>query len=151
MVNGFERLDTTALNFTDLTLNHEGTTLSADFGAGYVAAAVVNLSVREWSLSGDVLLDTEEHMVDAGVDGPQTRARYVFNFYERHMDAGRRPFWVRVPFENRDYLVEFGEERLTFDIFTGVLFSTGLTLKQRRVRGVASPSDATAEVNPDSI
>jgi hypothetical protein len=151
MVNGLERLDTTALNFTDLTLNHEGTTLSADFGSGYVAAAVVNLSVREWSLSGDVLLDTEEHMIDAGEYGPQTRARYLFNFYERHMDAGRRPFWVRVPFEHRDYLVEFAEERMTFDIFTGVLFSAGLTIRQRRVSGVSSPADVTDVVNPDSI
>lgn len=151
--NGFERLDLAGLNFVQLGDDFAGTILSADFGGGFKATAVVNEDVREWLLQADVLVDLEDEglLVDAGEQGMLTRARYLWGFYRRHMLAGQRPFWIRCPFERADYLAEFADTALTYDVFTAVLYATGFTLRQRRVRGVESVGAPVTEDNPDSI
>lgn len=151
--NGFDRLDLAGLNFAQLGDDFAGTILSADFGGGFKATAVVNEDVREWLLQADVLVDLEDEglLVDAGEQGMQTRARYLWGFYRRHMLAGQRPFWIRCPFESADYLAEFADTALTYDVFTSVLYATGFTLRQRRVRGVESEGAPVTEDNPDSI
>lgn len=152
--NGFERLDLwPGLNVVQMGDDFAGTILSADFGGGYKATAVVNEDVREWLLQADALVDLEDEnlLVGAGAQGMQTRARYLWGFYRRHMLAGQRPFWFRCPFESADFLAEFTDTALTYDVFTSVLYAAGFTLRQRRVRGVESQGAQVAEENPDSI
>lgn len=151
--NGYERLDLTGLNFAQIGDDFAGTILSADFGGGYRATAVVGEDVREWLMRADVLVDLDDEglLVDAGAQGTQTRARYLWGFYRRHMLAGQKPFWIRCPFEKADFLAEFADTALTYDVFTSVLYATGFTLRQRRVRGVESQGAQVPEENPDAI
>lgn len=146
----FERLDLSGLNLTETSIDFAGTILSADYGSGYEDTAVVGLAAREWVLEAAVLPDTDEYLIQGG-HGIETRAAYLWNFYVRHMEAGRRPFWVRDQKDGRDYLVKFLDERLTYEVFTAVLYSAGLQLRQRRVRGVESPSDPNVPENNAEI
>ncbi len=149
----FETLDITGFNVVAIGHDFTGTTLSADFGSGYKATAVVGRSVREWELACDVLLDLadEPYLINAGEHGLQTRLQYLWDFYERHMAAGCKPFWFRDERERRAYLVEFVDVKLTLDVFTSAMYGAGFTLRQRRVRGVEGVGGETAEVNPDAI
>jgi hypothetical protein len=150
----FERLQLDGINFATLSVDYEGTFLECDFGSGYKASAIVGLSLREWELSVDVLVDlaVEGLMIDSGTGaGLQTRASYLWDFYCRRMDAGGEPFWVRDPRDGRECLAEFVDRMLTYEMFSAAVYASGLLLRQRRVRGVESPADPTAEVNTDTI
>lgn len=147
----FERLFTEGFLFVGHSVR--GETLRVSYGSGYAEGAVIGLSVQTWKIKIDALPDAEgEYLVDAGEFGLQTRARYLWDFFVRHnVDNARKPFWVRDPVSKRDYLAEISEDGLDFEMLCRVVFRTGLTVTQRRVPGVESPSDPVEMENNQEI
>jgi hypothetical protein len=150
MSTEFETLDQTGFKIEDTSINYEKTLLSAEFGSGYQATAIIGLPVREWTVQIDVLPDLEQHQLTTE-RGFETRANYLWDFYCRQMDAGSRPFWIRDKKDTREYLVKFADRKLTYKVFTTKLFSSGFQLVQTRVKGVSSPGAPIDAENPDSI
>lgn len=142
-----ERLITEGFLFVGHSIR--GETLRTGYGSGYGEGAVIGLSLQTWKIKIAVLPDSEgEDLILAGEFGYQTRARYLWDFFVRHnVDNARKPFWLRDPVSGRDYLAEISEDALDFEMLCRVAFSTGLTLTQRRVPGVESPSDPVTMEN----
>lgn len=131
-----------------------GAGLFANYGDGYGEGVRTGHpdGLLKWKAKIAVLPDTEEFLINAGEFGLQTRERYLWDFYCRHMVANwHKPFWLRDPKSNRDYLADFVEEELDYQLLCLTASSTGLTIRQRRVHGQDSPGDAAAVENPDSI
>jgi hypothetical protein len=147
----FETLLTAGFLFVSHSVR--GATLRATYGDGYAEGAVIGLSLLTWKVKIAALPDAEgEYLVDAGEFGLQTRARYLWDFFVRHnVDNARKPFWVRDPVSKRDYLAEISEDSLDFEVLCLTAFSTGLTVTQRRVPGVESPSDPVTMGNNQEI
>lgn len=146
----YETLDQTGFKIEDTSINYEKTMLTAQFGSGYQATAIIGLPLREWTVTIEVLPKLDRYSIQHP-GGRETRADYIWNFFCRQMDAGSSPFWIRDQKENRVYLVGFVDLKLTYKVFTRVLYSTGLQLVQRRVQGVEGVGAPTDVENPDSI
>lgn len=147
-----ERLNTEGFLFEGTSVR--GSNLRANYGDGYGEGAVTGSpdGLRKWKVKIGVLPHTEDYSINAGEYGLQTRALYLWRFYERHNVANAfKPFWVRDPFLQQDYLVEIMEEELDYAMFCSLAYSTGLTLRQRRVHGVESPSAPITPGNNDSF
>lgn len=147
-----ERLDTEGFLFEGTSIR--GFNLRATYGDGYVEGAVIGSpeGLRKWKVKIAVLPHTEDYSVNAGEHGLQTRAEYLWKFYVRHnVQNAFKPFWVRDPFLQQDYLIEFVEEELDYAMLCALAYSTGLTLRQRRVHGVESVSGPILVENNDSI
>jgi hypothetical protein len=152
MEEQIERLNTEGFLFEDTSIG--GSNLRANYGDGYGEGAVIGspAGLRGWKVKIGVLPHTEDYSINAGEHGLQTRALYLWRFYERHNVANAfKPFWMRDPFLLQDFLVEIAEERLSYAMLCRLAYSTGLTLRQRRVHGVESPSDPIVVENNDSI
>jgi hypothetical protein len=148
----YERLDTTYFTFTAIRL--KVAVLTVDYGDGYGDGALVgsDQGLRGWSVQINVLLDLEDYGLIHSYDPEgQTPFVYLFNFILRSKVAGNRPFILRDPNDGRDYFAEFVEHGLNLEMMTSALFSTGLELRQRRVRDFDSPSEPTDGENPFSI
>jgi hypothetical protein len=147
----FERLITEGFLFEDTSVR--GFNLTANYGDGFREGAVNGSpdGLREWKVKISTLPHLDDFMIDAGEFGLQTRAEYLWKFYLRHNVANAfKPFWVRDPFLNQDYLAEIVEERLNYGMLCRTAYSTGLTLRQRRVHGVeSSTSPITMENNAE--
>lgn len=131
-----------------------GSKLRANYGDGYVEGAVIGSPqcLRTWKVKINVLPHTEDYSINAGEHGLQTRALYLWRFYERHNVANAfKPFWLRDPFLQQNYLVEIVEEELDYAMLCRLAYSTGLTFRQRRVHGVESQTDPITMENNDSI
>lgn len=150
--NGFERLITEGFLFESKSVRGAG--LFANYGDGYGEGARIGHpeGLLTWKVKVEVLPDTEEFLINAGEFGLQTRERYLWDLYCRHMVANwHKPFWLRDPKTTRDYLVDFVEEQLDYQLLCLTASSTGLTLRQRRVFGLSAPGEPVAVENPDSI
>lgn len=148
----YERLDTTYFTFTAIRLSVA--LLTADYGDGYQDAVLVgsNEGIRAWAVQINVLLDIPDHgLIHSFNPEGETPYVYLFNFWLRQKAAGNRPFILRDPNDGRDYFAEFVDHTLNLEMMTSALFSTGLELRQRRVRDVDSPSAPTDEENPFEI
>jgi hypothetical protein len=131
-----------------------GFNLRANYGDGYVEGVVSGSpdGLRDWKVKIAVLPHTEDYSVNTEGHGLQTLALYLWQFYVRHNVANAfKPFWMRDPLLEQDFLVEIVEEKLTYGVLSRLAYSTGLTFRQRRVHGVESPSDPVLVENNDSI
>lgn len=153
--NGFERLLTVGFLFEALAVRGEN--LRASYGSGYGEGAVVGHpdGIRTWKMKIGALPNIpDENLVDAGAHGYQTRAEYLWKLYVRHnVNNAHKPLWARLPAPDgeRDYLVEIVEEELDFRMLSRLVYSTGLTLRQRRVFGQSSPGDEVEMENNQEI
>lgn len=161
-------LDTSGFLFTEIA--GEWSVLTADFGDGYGAGAVVGdpRGTRTWSMQIDALPDSTENapaipddlepafllteeasflLLETGgfiqLEGQSTRANYLWRFFRLSKAAGDEPFWIEV--EDPDdgvrklFLASFVEHKLSYAILCAKLYSTGLVLRERRLRNVVSP------------
>lgn len=153
MNESFERLITDGFLFEAMSLR--GESLRASYGSGYGEGAVIGHpeGLRTWKFKCSALPNLmNEDLIDAGEHGLVTRAQYVWGVFERsNVRNAHKPIWFREPVEGRSYLVEIVEDELDFRMLSLLIYSTGLTLRQRRVFGVASPTEPTAIENPDAI
>jgi hypothetical protein len=141
--------------------------LKADFGDGYGTSALIgsNQGLRTWAIKIDALPDNFDYVGSDGFilleDGSflltednqkveieksdsevltgETRAEYLWQFFLRSKVAGNLPFWVWDLKTNQNYLAEFVDDELTYEVFCYRVYGAGLQLRQRRVRGVKSP------------
>jgi hypothetical protein len=147
MSDGLEQLLTDGFSFEEVSIFGAG--FSADYGDGYAESARTGHAdgLREWKCKVTVLPDDEEdieYMLDGGEQGPQTHFRYLFDFYVRHNVANiRKPFRFRDPVSRQEFLAEIVEQRMSYQIFNLTAYSTGLTIRQRRIFGVATPIEDT--------
>jgi phage-related protein len=112
--------------------------LEASFGDGYEDSALVGSSegTRAWKLVFKVLPGVLDRSTQGGTFTIESRADYLWDFFVRRKAEGNSSFWITCPRDNQDYLAKFVEHTLSFDMFMIKLFSTGLSLQQRRERAV---------------
>lgn len=158
-----ETLATTGFLFTETGV--EIAVLTADFGDGYEAGALIGSpeGLRTWSVKIDVLPDNFEYIgeglllledgtfllaengetislpYDAGIETGETRAEYLWQLFLRSKGAGNQPFWFEDPKDERRYLVCFVDMRLNYQVLCAKVYSTGIQLRQRRLRNISSP------------
>jgi hypothetical protein len=149
-VDQIEMLDDTGFIFTDI--GFLAPRKSANFGDGYTAGA--RLSTRElraWKVRIDVLPDYQITCLETYL---QTRARYLYEFWLRHkLEKPSEIFRMRDPFP-RDptrtldtVYARFMEEELNYGVTTEFLFTSGLTIREARVKGLPDATD----YNPQQI
>lgn len=115
------------------------TTLDNDLADGYRSTALFgsNTGVREWKLQFpslghiDVLPNTVTDINGASV----SREQYIRSLYVENKVTGE-PFAYQDPNNGQYYLVDFVEDDLSMQRMKVKIFSTGLTLRQRRIPGV---------------
>jgi hypothetical protein len=119
--------------------------LEADYGDGYDDSALVGSTegTRGWQLVYKVLPGTMDSPVEVSDAELQSRADYLWNFFCRHKAGGNTSFTITCPRDGKDYLAKFVEHEMTYEMFAVKLFSTGLQLRQRRERGVATLDDSS--------
>lgn len=147
-----ERLITDGFLFE--TTSVRGFHLMANYGDGYRDGARIGEAsgLRKWKVRIAALPHTDDYLIDAGEYGLKTRAEYLWEFYLRHnVESAFKPFWVRDPFLRRDYLAEIAEEELDFTILCAKVYSTGITLNQRRLPRTPSPGDVVTIENNAEI
>lgn len=110
--------------------------LEADLGDGYDRSALVgsSLGTREWKLTWSALPQSGETVSYNGAT--LFRADYLWEFYSQRMREGNSSFIIQSPVTNQKYLAKFIDKRLTYELFSLKLFSTGISVKQRRETGV---------------
>jgi hypothetical protein len=146
-----DRLNTTGFLFTSTEIGYDAI-LRADFGQGLQDAVTIGDGLRTWMMKMDVLPDSDRYGLIK--DTQLTRAAYVWKFYCASKLNNDAPFWFRKadPGEDeRDWLVSFTDDKLTFTQLCDRIHSAGLTLKQRTLRDQEAPGDATPVTNPDEI
>src|SRR3954451_16051029 len=111
--------------------------LEFSYGDGYGDSALVGSSegTRAWKLVYK-LLPGHIGQAPGGVFSAQSRADYLWDFFCRHMAAGNKSFKLISPRDDRMYLAAFAETKLSYEMFMSKLFSSGVSLKQRREPGV---------------
>ena len=143
----YELLETTGFSFTEMSVAVP--VLTANYGSGYGDGATVGLPLMGWTVEITVLPDLEEYSIyEHDLEG-ETRANYLWELFLRSKLAGNRPFRFIEPKDGKEYFAEFVEHKLTYQMFTAKVFSTGLELRQRRVTDYESPGETTG--NPDII
>lgn len=160
-------LNTEGYLFTEIA--GEWTVLTADFGDGFEAGATVGHpeGTRTWSMKIDVLPDTMDApaladdlepsflltqggdfvLTEGGdrivLERQSTRAVYLWRFFRASKANGNQPFWIELEDPDdgtrKKFLASFADNRLSYQVLCAKIYSTGLQLKQRRMRDVASP------------
>ena len=149
--DGFEQIITTGFRIESASIRFS--LLRASFGGGYDMTAGVGHpdGLRAWAIRVDVLPHTSDYLINAGEFGLQTRAQYLWDFYCRHKQAGDKSFRIVDPVDERTYLARFVDNDLTFHLLTRKLYSTGLSIEQRREVGVDDSGDAVLFDNTQAI
>lgn len=133
-----EMLDDTGFIFTDAGFLAPRKT--ANFGDGYTAGARLStIELRAWKVRIDVLPDFPITCIETYL---QTRARYLYEFWVRHkLQRESEIFLMRDPFprdstrtQNRVY-ARFMTEELNYSLSTEFLFTSGLTIREARIKG----------------
>lgn len=141
----YERLNTSGFLFTQTKVAVN--ILSGDFGDGFAppSAVIGNPSgLRGWTIRIDALPDSN---IVPLIEG-KTRADYLWDFFVASKAAGNKPFWVEDPKTDLFYLASFTDDEISYEILCSKVYSTGLTLRQRRVSGQVSPIDSAV---PDFV
>lgn len=140
--------------------------LSAYYGGGYQDNALTGspYGLRRWTLQCDALPNDAEFMIERPDSEPQTRAEYFQAFWDRHqaeitgetVTAVNKPFIFRDPTNGKRYYASFVEPEIPLDVVTAAVFTVGVEIEQRRIRGVNTLPDGSIEDtdetgNPDSI
>jgi hypothetical protein len=122
--------------------------LRADFGDGYSAGARIGdvRGLKAWKIRISALPDMAEYLIEQ-----ETRARYLYNFWVRHLlEKDCAVFRMRDPFPRDPSLpyvfAEFTENELEYGVFSEAVFSTGFAIKEARLRYL-DPND----YNPQQI
>lgn len=131
------------------------------YPGGYADPAInVGHPDGDWgmALKFSALPQAQAQFVDPGEEfgGLQSRADYIWRFYQRHKLGGDKPFIVKMtapgsgPTVEQEFLMRFAEDNLSFNLIACALFTSGLQLTQARVRGVEW-SDHLSGENPLEI
>jgi hypothetical protein len=117
----------------------EFTTLDNDLSDGYRSTALFgsNTGVRKWTLKFPTLasLDVLSTTVTDPNGAAVSREQYVRSLYAENKVTGT-PFAYQDPASGQYYLVDFEDQSLSLARMRVKIYSTGLTLKQRRLTGV---------------
>jgi hypothetical protein len=138
------------LEYVQITEHECGVTVDvfeADFGDGYYASAVVGSTAgtKDWNITYGHL-SRAPHRTD-GRFSRESVADYLWDFYVARRAEGNSPFIIRDPRTRKFYLAGFVDTRLGYKNLRERFYTTGLQVKQRRVKGVAENSDGSlAEV-----
>jgi hypothetical protein len=96
--------------------------------------------------------------IDPGEEfgGPQSRADYIWRFYQRHKLAGDKPFSVEIaaPGNNnelQEFLMRFTEDGLNYRLIACAMYTSGLQLEQARPRGAQGGGGEVPLENPFTI
>lgn len=115
------------------------TTLKNDLGDGYSSSVLFgsNTGLRSWKLKWPTLAGTDINIPTVtDINGATvTRERYLRSLFIENKVTGT-PFAYPDPSSGQYYLVDFDEDDMTMDRMRVKIYSTGLTLKQRRLQGV---------------
>ena len=129
--------------------------LEAEFGDGYDASALVGSDqrLRGWRLVYKVLTGTMDSPIQVNVSELESRADYLWNFFQRRKVEGNSSFIITCPRDGKDYLAKFVDHKLSYEMFATKLFSSGVVLQQRREKGVNTLEDGSLGLreNPDVI
>jgi hypothetical protein len=111
--------------------------LEFSYGDGYEDSALIGSTdgTRSWKLTYKVLPGFRGQ-TQGGVFSAQSRADYLWNFFCDRMAAGNESFKFISPKDGRLYLAAFAETTLSYELFMTKLFTTGISVKQRREKGV---------------
>jgi hypothetical protein len=132
-INGYELL---ALPPNKINSSVEVNEFRADLSDGFRMQAMYGnaAGTRMWNLGFNAMRNKATPDVTDG-DLGLSAARYLWDLFIRTKNSGT-PFVVRDPLYNQYYLAEFSDRILSFEQIFTTLFSTGLNLKQVRLRGV---------------
>jgi hypothetical protein len=135
-------------------VSYENSHLRAEFGGGLSDTEVIFPGLMYARLNYSAL--SRRVNVQPPNAEPLDRLLYIWNFYRESMDAGRRPFLMRVPppLPEKFYLWEFAETNLELNAVDRFLATTGLSVKQVIVRGVSTLEDGSVGdefINPSTI
>lgn len=130
-------------------------TLTANFGGGYGAGAIVApYGLRRWSLQADALPDSEDYTIEHSYDGDDytsPRFTYFFEFFQRHLLRGNKPFIILDPRTSKKFLVGFPESVVQsgFDAaqITASVLSGGTSLVERRAEGIDFNEDGSIDLD----
>lgn len=112
--------------------------MRAPFGDGYAAPAALigaPLGTRGWAVKIAAM-----NKVD--------RAEYLWQFFQARKREGDAVFWLQDPKDDLYYLASFVDDELSFELLCATLFSTGLQLRQGRVKGQPSPVSVLEDTAP---
>lgn len=116
------------------------TTIKNELGDGYRTSLLTgsNTGVRSWKLSFPTLASSTIGVPTATDSNGSvlSREQYVWSVYIENQITGT-PFAYQDPDTNQYYLVDFMDEKLTYERMRVKLFSTGLEIRQRRMTGVS--------------
>lgn len=132
--------------------DYAGAHLRADYGGGYSETETVFPGLLTARLNYSALSKRVNVRLRDGETA--TRLNYIFNFYRARMDAGREPFVMRSPLDDKLYLWEFADDALEVTMVDMYLATTGLAVRQTYVRGVATNADGSVDedvIDPDAI
>lgn len=116
----------------------EYTTIDNDLTDGYRSSALLGseTGVRKWTLKLPTLAALE--VLPLTVTDPYgaslSREEYVRSVYEYNKTTG--PFAYQCPSTGQYFLVDFEDKTLSMQRMKVKIYSTGLTLRQRRITGV---------------
>jgi hypothetical protein len=110
--------------------------LEFSYGDGYEDSALIGSTdgTRSWKLTYKVLPGFKGQ-AQGGVFSAQSRADYLWNFFCDRMAAGNESFKFISPKDGKLYLAAFAETTLSYELFMTKLYTTGISLKQRREKG----------------
>ena len=114
--------------------------LEFSFGDGYEDSALVGST--EGILSWKLVMKVLPGVLGQERGGPlsvESRADYLWNFFCDRMAAGNETFKFVSPRNGRMYLAAFAETKLSYEMFAARLFSSGISLKQRKEQGAEEP------------
>jgi hypothetical protein len=109
-----------------------------DAGQGYRSSVLVDgpiTGLKNWKLNYKALRQTLDKPAYY-LDDPFTQADYLWDFYCRHQVSGL-PFVILCPKNNQYYLADFSDDIFSLELLMIKLWSTGLSLSQRRVINVS--------------
>lgn len=136
----------------EVGIDYSGSFLEIDYGGGLGESEKVFPGLLTAKLSYPEL--DRDVMIVTPAGEAVSRLFYVWDFYRRQMDNGRRPFEMRSPLDKKLYLWQFADLSLSIDLINLYLGSTGVTLKQTYVRHMGTlPGGALDEgvENPSTI
>lgn len=127
----YERLVNRGFFKCHVGVDYSGAFLGVEYGGGLeeterIFPGLLTAKLNYPELSRDVMVVTP-------TGETISRLYYVWGFYRRSMDAGRRPFLMRSPLDKRLYLWRFADDSLSIELADLYLGSTGLSLKQAYV------------------
>lgn len=137
LVDEIETLDPRGFFFEQVGIKAER--LSANFGSGYTRGARIGspLGLKAWRVRIDALPDLPQYTAGFGLY-QRTRARYLWEFWERHkLQRTSEIFRMLDPFP-RDprapyVFAKFQEDETNWQMFSATVFATGLVLLEARI------------------